>query len=447
MNKIWKIFTFISFLTVIIVLSLSFLSNNSRGKIDCHSCNVVYISVDPLNAERMSLYGNERNTTPNIDQLAEKSYVFHRAFSQSSHTKPSLYSTFSSTYVSQHGFIPGEEPSRNLTLLPEVMEENGYRTISSRNSKLGKPFSPGFEVDSRSNVTMWQDKYDKLERDIENSDRKFFLFVHSFKPHDPYFNDENYTEMYGPQLPDFRNKTRTKFIEYSRNSSSGNFYPRYRDYYFSQAEQNETRKRYIVSQYDGSVRRTDRFIGRVIDLLKEKDEYKNSIIIINSQHGEQFGSQGYWWHDTSLYNEVVNIPLIVHLPEQEERVDVGSFVENIDLAPTITELVSDERDGLDQWEGKSLVPLLKGEEFSKEFVLAERGEKETAFIDIGAKIKYYNSTHGEEFYNLESDFEEENALEGDDRVRKRFGKIYSDIESKSVNVEGVWPYFKEGSNE
>lgn len=443
LNRV-KLAGILTVLTILGALSLGFLSQGP--KIDCSSCNVVYISVDPLSAERMSLYGNERETTPNIDRLAEDSYVFHRAFSQSSHTKPSLYSTFSSTYPSQHGFIPGEKPGKNMTLLPEIMQSSGYRTISLRESKLGDPLSRGFDEEGFANRTEWDDQYDYLDRQIEGED-KFFLFFQSFKPHDPYFNDDNYTELYGPQLPEFRNETRRKFLEYAENSSSGEFYPRYRDYYFSQAEQNSTKRKFILSQYDASVKRTDRFIGRIIELLKEKDKYENTIIIVNAQHGEQFDSKGYWWHDTSLYNEVIRVPLVIHMPGQKEKVDTYRFVENIDLTPTIVELATGERKNLEQWEGRSLIPLLKGKEFSKEFVLAERGEKETAFIDADTKIKYYKSTRGEEFYNLSKDFEEKEPMEDQEQIREKFRKIYSDIKSKSVDIEGTWPYFKENKDE
>lgn len=452
---------------VLLVASLSILELTQENDYSCDSCNVVYISVDPLRADHMGVYGYERNTTPNIDKLAEDSYVFNRAFSQSGHTMPSLYSTFSSTYPMQHGVYPGSnvedspgaysKGQNNFTMLAELLDRRGYRTISlngGANIRGDLGFKRGFDdykeaIDSNRSYMSKKERYEYMKNRLESSDRKFFLFYQSFRTHDPYFVSDKYSSLFGPDLPEFRNESRRVWLEMiEEHQGSGGLYKNYRKYYFGKGAQNSTIREYIKSQYDGSVRRSDDFIGRLIELLKEEGEYENTIIIVNSQHGELLYEHDTVLHDRALYNEVIRVPLIIHLPGQGKQQSVNQYVENIDLTPTMLDLTQREVSVSDkvesQWEGTSLEPVLNREEIDKQFILAERQRKEKAFIDLRSKIKYYNATSGREFYNLEKDFDERKPLENSSqtlKVRKRFEGVYEDLKTRSVSINGSWPYF------
>lgn len=432
---------------------------DSNENYACESCNVVYISIDPLSADHMGAYGYERNTTPNIDMLAEDSYVFTRAFSQSSHTMPALYSTFSSTYPSEHGVFPGSDHSRdrNITMLAEMLKKQKYDTFSLNgganiNEEFG--FGQGFDEyrQGLNESSEGEEKqYDYIREKVRDKDGKFFFFYQSFRTHDPYFVSDEYTALFGPSLPAFRNESREEWAEKVQEygvSGSNQIYDEYRDYYFGKASQNETIRRYIESQYDGSIRRSDDFLGGLIDILKEENEYDETIIIVNSQHGEQFYEHGGWRHDTSLYNEVIRVPLMIRVPGQEENKVITSYVENIDLSPTIIDMInpsySAPKNVRDQWRGVSLVPLFKDQNIEKSFILAERQLKEKAFIDISSELKYYNTTSGEKFYNLSNDFQEQKPLNNsklNSRIRERSKAVYEDIISSSISTKGAWPYF------
>jgi len=404
----------------------------------------------------MHLYGNERNTTPNIDSLAKNSYVFTRAFSQSSHTMPSLYSTFSSTYLSQHGVLPGmkrEDVPENM-MLAELLAEKGYETFGltgGGNIRGENGFGAGFDryeeiadLNQSNNSMEEQQQLSFLEEQIESSEGEFFMFYQSFKPHDPYYA-EKYPGYYEPFLPGFRNESKQKMDNFSKKYQGDKFFRKFRDYYFEKAEENETVREYMKAEYDGTIRGTDEFVGEITELLKKKGEYENSIIIINSQHGEQFYQRGLWRHDTSLYNEVIRVPLIIRVPDRKKGETIDQYVENIDIAPTISDMVlsSVPDKAKNQWEGTSLTPILNGEDIPKKFVLSERYNGETAFIDVETGIKYYNKDTGEEFYDIDTDFDEKNPLNQSEtaiEVKRRFKQIYANLVKMDFSTD-MRPYF------
>jgi arylsulfatase A-like enzyme len=376
-----------------------------------------------------SAYGYDRNTTPNIDRLAEDSFVFTRAFSQSSHTTPSLYSTFSSTYPSDHSVREGSEASGNMTLLAEFLKEQGYYTFSSNTGTAAKGslgFEQGFDRYSQHFINeSHHERYHRengtqiefMRRQLEKSPEKFFLFYQSMGTHDPYIVEKKYTQMYGPELPSFRNESRQLWDRLKENYPDSEAYPRFREYYFGKASENETIRRVVVSRYDASLRRTDSYVGDIISLLKSEGEYEDSIIIVNSQHGEQFGEHGKWRHDTSLYNEVIQVPLIIHFPGQKERKEIDSYVGNFDIFPTVADLVSDRipESLRSQWRGKSLLTVISGDSGART-IFAERLDR-TALMDGTAHIKRYENSSGVFYFNLSSDFEERNPL------KRKIGKV------------------------
>lgn len=404
----------------------------------------------------MHLYGNKRDNTPNIDSLAENSYVFERAFSQSSHTMPSLYSTFSSTYLSQHGVLPGietEDVPENM-MLAELLAENGYETFGLTGGGnirgelgFGKGFDryeEKFDTDQSNNVMGEQQQLSFLEEQIEGSEGEFFMFYQSFRPHDPYYT-EKYPGYYEPFLPVFRNESKQKMDNFSKKYQGHEFFRKFRDYYFGEAEENETVREYMIAEYDGTIKETDELVGEVIKLLKEEEEYENSIIIVNSQHGEQFYEHGYWRHDTSLYNEVIRVPLIIRTPDHKGGRNIDQYVENIDIAPTILDMVlgSVPEEAQNQWVGTSLKPVLSGKDIPKKFVLSERYNGGTAFIDVETGIKYYNKDSGDEFYSLDSDFEEKKPLNQSKTVlelKRRFERVYSELVNTDFSTD-MRPYF------
>lgn len=437
--------------------------------ITCSDCNILYISIDPLAAGHMGVYGYPRNTTPALNRLAEESFVFSRAFSQSGHTLPALYSTFTSTYPRQHGMTParafeGASPNPDLLMLAEVLNRSGYHTFSvngGANVRARYGLGDGFrtylaaltEADGHNGTRNVTEGYPSLaeqkralKRMIRERDGRFFAFFQSFNTHDPYFPPPPYDAMFIDELPPFHAEAQNVWQRYThRYGASDRLYTEFRQPYFGNITEDSALQRYAISQYDGEVRRADAAIGDILRLLRAEGIYNDTIIIVNAQHGEQFGEHGKWRHVTSLYNEVIHVPLIIRLPNQESGRTIDRYVENLDIAPTLLHLVEDRNNVkerfLAQTEGVSLLPAMQGNTLSKPFLLAE-GEDMQAVINPATERKYYWNGSRTVVYNLDTDFEELHPIRsvGQERIQRMFGQVSREIGDSLAASSSIWPY-------
>ncbi len=118
---------------------------------------------------------------------------------------------------------------------------------------------------------------------------------------------------------------------------------------------------FVEDVYDEEVRYTDAEIGRLLGTLKELDLYHATLVVVVSDHGEEFLSHGWLGHARTLYDELVRVPLILRIPGHRggARV-VETPVSLASLTPTILELVGLDPPGA-RFQASSLVPLLTGE--------------------------------------------------------------------------------------
>lgn len=308
--------------------------------------DVILISLDTLRADHLSAYGYERETSPHLDRLAAGGYRFATAVSQAPWTRPSHRAMLRGQHPLTHG--PVEAPP-----LPLLLWRAGYRTgaiTGGGQMSLRFGFHEGFEtfrqapwVRSPSVVTEWLD---------EQPGRSSFLLLHTFEIHDPYDHST-----FAEGLP------------------SGRFAPgfgrdtwwRARDTELSAAE-----KEYVEALYDSGIRFTDEALGRLFAALDERGILDRAIVIVTSDHGEQFWEHGSWRHGGNVYDEMLLVPLIVHLPPglvdgRPGRV-IRQQVASIDIVPTVLDLLGlPVPEGV---QGRSLRPLLEGAEEETEPVHA-----------------------------------------------------------------------------
>ncbi len=316
------------------------------------SLNVLLVTVDTLRADRLGFDGYGLPTSPRLDALAESGVVFDRAQGASSWTLPSLATILTSLYTSTHGcwtFVDPLQPSFHT--LAETLRDAGYDTAAvASHVFLGTDYGlhQGFThfdddlvhwlVASHDAISS-PEVSDKGIRFLENKaavpeEGPWLLWLHYFDPHEIYQPHEGFLEPFGID-PDAR----------------GTF----------DVEQ-ESRL------YDGEVAFTDHHVGRVLDALERLGLADDTLVVFVADHGEEFGDHGSRRHGHTLYGELVRTPLVVRAPGfAPSRVD--ALVHTVDLAPTVLELV-----GLapvaDQT-GRSLVPLMRGEELPERGVLAE----------------------------------------------------------------------------
>jgi len=331
-NKIFYILYILSFSIVI-----AFISKNSLFKNHKNYTNIILIAIDTLRADHLGCYGYPRTTSPNIDQLAHDSIIFENAFAQSPWTLPSFSSMFTSLYPSQHkaGLINKKLEDDYLTLA-EILSQNGYYTIGfTGGAYLSKEFglSQGFDIFYEYNSPQSNDIENVIQHAIkwlkEKRKDKFFLFVHSYQPHSPYWPPTDFDIFF---------KSYTGRITGDIWKDIGIVPEKLESRFKTLSKIDRDR---LISLYDGDILYTDYWIGRLLTTLQDLGLYNNSLIIFTSDHGEEFNEHGAWEHGHSLYNELIHVPLILKLPGLKLRGTKSKRIAQlIDILPTICEIAN-----------------------------------------------------------------------------------------------------------
>jgi uncharacterized protein (TIRG00374 family) len=297
--------------------------------------NVVFVMIDTLRVDEVGAYNPEagrRGQTPAIDRLAREGIVFRQAFANASWTKPSVASALTGRYPSAHGATAKDDalPDAAWTVA-ELLRRKGYATagvVTNYNLAPDFNFQQGFDAyeyltpsyflgadDTTAKLALYQifrlvhERYFSSAHDVSRyyqdarratdeglawvdrhaavePDRPFFLWVQYMDPHDPYFAHDGTSDVFGhaidPNPP-------------------------------------QARRDRILEVYRQEIRFTDEHVGRLLDGLRSRGLLDKSVVILWSDHGEEFQDHGDWWHGTTLYDELVHVPLIIRPPHTSPR--------------------------------------------------------------------------------------------------------------------------------
>ena len=359
--------------------------------------NLLVVSIDTLRADHVGCLGYSRPTTPNLDSLARESVVFENCISQSPWTLPSHASLFTGLVPSQHGVQNlNQKLTESAVTLAELMRKQRYCTMGVGSFDYLFPkygLTQGFDEFyfhypqrahqvSRRALTF-------LKRHRGNP---FFLFLHYFDPHDPYDAPAKYKRIFLPHseplaISDACKSPMTTF-------ASGSARPT--------AQQLAT----TIMLYDAEIRFVDEQLGFVFDRLKKLGVWDNTMIVITSDHGEEFEEHGSFGHGLRLYDELIRVPLIIKFPHQEfAGMRVEAQVRLIDVLPTIADCI-----GLPlgtRPAGTSLLPLLTGNTDSvPRFAICETVARGTHRFCLRSRTLKYISPSLYEFKGTEFSFPE-----------------------------------------
>lgn len=378
--------------------------------------NVIIIVVNSLRADHLGYYGYFRNTSPNIDQLAQSSLFFDRAMAQSNWTLPSLVSMLTSKYVCGHGVDSRDKKLDEETkTLPAILKMYNYQTAA---------FTGGLDTMSVYGLNQGFDVYgvyfkendlgkfaDIIPRAVEwlkeNKNKNFFLFLHGYDVHPPYEFDrqrsfsKNYEGVFNT-LP----------IEYSvlKEINHGQLHL---DNHFIELKKRDID--HVIACYDDNIRRADEAIGDFLEELKRLKIYDNTIIILCADHGEELGERGTFnrFGSQTLYEEVMRIPLIIKYPAV--RITgrrIHSLVGLVDLMPTLLDLLNIPQDnGLQGLSFASFVTEENPADEIHDLIMSEAGKDKWAVLR-NDNWKLIHSPAGTELYNLNDDpGEQKNLIE------------------------------------
>ncbi len=366
--------------------------------------DVVIVLIDTLRPDHLGFYGYERETAPFLAELASESAVFTRAYSTSSWTAPATASLLTGLYPQNHGVLAGffvkkNKPKLNsipretelaMSRLPEsingiagLLRDAGYRTYAIATNAHISPelgFDTGF------------DRYDYLKghsvQDVEQalaawapemlaSPAPTFLYLHLNDVHGPYVRHAPWYEKDRDPLRD------------------------------------------EISAYDSGISHLD---GELRKIATQLDWTDDTLLVVTSDHGEEFREHGQLHHRGGLHQELTRILLMIGGPGIEAH-RVSADVSLVDVLPTLLELL--EIDAVTDRDGRSLVPILRADDgdvpasLSDRTLFAHRLEKARRFgketwAAIQGRWKMIEGIKGQQLFDLENDFFEQHDRAGDE---------------------------------
>ncbi|MHA1665397.1 MAG: sulfatase [Candidatus Njordarchaeales archaeon] len=350
--------------------------------------NVILITVDSLRADHLSCYGYEKETSPNMDKIAESGILFKQAISNGGHTRIAFPTILTSTYFFSHRFLKRMNNGFTIYLsddrpyLPEILKRNGYKTAGFHsNPFLTKRYgyNRGFDmlldpleksIGTKKNIRSFVQNhlnpdgllYRSLKivfnrfRHVEppfaggeeitksalswvknNRGSPFFLWVHYMDVHHPYLPPKNHLMKFSDKIITSRESItlHTKMLKNSASLSHIDI-------------------KNLISLYDGCINYVDYWIGELLNALEGMD-VRDSLIILTADHGDAFGEHGEFGHGErsgNLYEEIMRIPLIISAPTLKGS-EIHDQVSLLDVAPTILDFLSIQKP--DSMQGKSLL--------------------------------------------------------------------------------------------
>ncbi len=399
--------------------------------------------MDAVRADHLSCYGHHHKTSPNIDRLAKKSVLFEKAFSTAEWSYPSHASIFTGKYPSYHKTL-GKDISlhkENMTIA-EILSRNGYETIGISSNTLLSPingFNKGFQKyllreDSQrilAHVRMarrnpkdfirtliygfdWYTRQNiETIKDFLNrrSQRNpFFLFTNFYNCHTPYDPPRPFKRRFCGSL----SEPPLNVMKYITRKIAGQTGEKIRDSAFDirklnliageygqfsfmakEFEMSEEEWKVVKSWYDGGICYLDHHLGELIDFLQCKGIFENTLLIILSDHGDNFGEHGLAGHQFCLYDSLLHVPLIMVYPNViPSGRRISSLVSTIDIFPTILDILN-IKGYRNDIQGRSLFPFKNRR--IHDFIYAECGESVTSiptdsiqFKRLRPKLKTYD---------------------------------------------------------
>ncbi len=308
---------------------------------DRDELDLLLVSIDTLRADHLPSWGYPRDTAPFLSSLAERGALFEHAIAAAPSTTPSHMTLFTALQPSVHGLLGntalGSLP-RGLTTLAEVLRGEGFATAAVTEGgglALHLGFERGFGVFRENPVPV--PHRPGLQAPVTfdagrewlaaQRDRRSFLFLHTYEVHGPYRAPDSYAGLFATTSPGLE------------------AHPRLRPHQHP-------------VHYDREIRFVDDELRRLLDALEADGRLARTLVVLTSDHGEEFLEHGWIGHGATLPDEVLRVPLLLIGPGIPAGRRVSRPVGLVDLAPTLLELLHAPR--MPAAMGRSFANLARG---------------------------------------------------------------------------------------
>jgi arylsulfatase A-like enzyme len=456
--------------------------NPARAAAISNFPDIYLITIDALKAEDTSVYGYSRPTTPNLEKLAQRSFIFDNFFANANFTNPSTSSIetgklpWSHRVLQQGTFLRGKNQQENLAA---ELRQRGYYTGMISSNFFGAPFrhrtsgsydAVGYAfprgltgirlrvfnwigLDTQATLSLslirgpnslssYLDRFFHPEAYPSPAEPVFtratelvervggaqpvFLWTHIYPPHDPYLVPPAYRHRFVPATA--------------------------RNYRYMSAEKQKQGPGVTVEElhaaYDEMILYADHSVGEFIDWLQQTGRFDRSIVIVSADHGELFDHGRLSHGGPDLYNGLIHVPLLVHLPGQTHAEHIAQLSQQADLLPTLLDLVSSP---VPSWtDGSSLKSTLQGNNLPPRYIFSMNLEMNSIFdpitkgtiavMDDNFKFVRYFDLGKEQLFRYNTDPGElNNLINSEPEVAKRMRGVLQnklqEVNQKPVNLQ------------
>jgi arylsulfatase A-like enzyme len=363
---------------------------------------ILYVDIDSLRPDHLGAYGYHRDTSPNIDRLATDGRRFTNYYVSDSPCLPSRTALFSGRFGIHTGAINhgglSADPRRHgrdrafnypgkFKSWMSALKDAGIYTASV------SPFPDRHDawhvleglrefhnpVDSHATADLFYEYAESwLQDNAEDDD--WFLHVNFWDPHTEYNTPESYgnpfEDVRPPEWPT-QERIEDHYASYGPHSAfnpqsasqdwSGTFdCPRMPE---EIADRDDFEQ--WVDGYDLGVHYMDHYVGKLVELLREKGVFEETLVVVSADHGENLGELNVYGDHHTADDKTCRVPLIVHGPEVEPGID-DDFHYHVDLTATVTELAGGDPPA--GWDGKSFAEsVTDGEHAGRDYVVVSQG--------------------------------------------------------------------------
>jgi arylsulfatase A-like enzyme len=401
---------------------------------------VFLVTIETFDVDHASIYGYERETTPNLARMAAEGALFTRHYVQAPFTRPSLSSLVTSRYPTALGVTDNVTIlDDSVTTVAERFASAGYVTggfLAQYILAQHYGFNQGFHTfRNYKNDTAAGVVFDDLMPWLASHQRdNLFLWLHLFDPHGPYRPVDGWVNRYEN---DAIWAADTQQLTPGKGKTTGPFIP---EYVF---DAGHTNRRWYVSNYDSEITYTDQKLGELLDSLRNSGLDEQSIVVVTADHGESMTEHDRYFCHGSLYDHDLRVPLIIWAPG---RINPGTIVTertaHLDLVPTLLDYAGVAVPP--ELMGASLRGVINGSSAPEPFTMSSIGAGDRHLIAVVAdgekKLVLDQHYRVLEYYDLALDPREMRNLASSkkseaDRIARDFSTWYEGVLALDRPVE------------
>ena len=450
---------------------------------------ILYIDIDSLRPDHLGCYGYHRNTSPTIDSVAKEAVRFNNYYTSDAPCLPSRTAFYSGRFgihsgvvghgdtaadIRQDGMGRGFRDSYECNALPTQLQNAGFWTaqISPFGQRhAARQFYCGFNeilntgkggMESAEDVTPVVDEWFDRNLDKDN----WFLHLNYWDPHTPYRTPAEFENPFKEDpIPDwlteevFQNQLKNKIGPHSPheinmyNDVEKDLFP---DYPGSLKSMEDVKK--MIDGYDMGVKYVDDQLAGLFQRIKDAGIWEDTAIIISADHGENMGELGIYGEHGTADQITTKVPLIVKWPGAEKGTVKEGLHYNLDLAPTLHDLLNLKSEKPEIWDGESFASsICSPEDSSRDYLVVSQCahvcQRSVRFKDFIYIRTYHDGFHlfpKEMLFNLKEDPYQQIDLANNKKEICREALYYLNewkddiMETRQIDRDPLWTVMKEG---